>query len=91
MRKQNMSGMLAVIAGLAVAAGAGPIDPPAGPVQSTMKGLDQIEPRIAINAVNTPGDDDATPSTFKITQPGSYYLAGNLTGETGKAGSRRAM
>ncbi len=50
---------------------AGPLNPPAGPVASTYKTLSEVEPRIAINATNTPGD--AT-SVFKITQPGSYYL-----------------
>ncbi len=54
---------------------AGPLDPPAGPVTPTYKTLTEVEPRIAINAVNTPGD--AT-SIYRITQPGSYYLAGNI-------------
>jgi len=67
-------------------AGAGPLDPPSGPVQGTMKTLEQIEARTPINAQTCPGDDDATPSTFKITQPGSYYLTGNVTGETGRIG-----
>lgn len=62
---------------------AGPLDPPPGPVASTHKTLSEVEPRIAINATNTPGD--AT-TTFRITQPGSYYLTGNMTGEVGKAG-----
>lgn len=62
---------------------AGPLDPPAGPVGPTYKTLAEVEPRIAINAVNTPGDAN---SLFKITQPGSYYLTGNVTGETGKHG-----
>ena len=61
---------------------AGPLSPPAGPVAPTPG----PEPRIAINPANTPGDNDATPSTFKITQPGSYYLASNLTGADGKDG-----
>ncbi|MDP1660874.1 MAG: hypothetical protein Q8L55_03070, partial [Phycisphaerales bacterium] len=72
---------------LAAAAGfAGPLSPPVGAVSSSMKTLAEVEPRIAINATNTPGDADATPSTFKITQPGSYYLTGNITGESGKDG-----
>ncbi len=62
---------------------AGPLNPPAGPVASTYKTLSEVEPRIAINSVNTPGDAD---SLFKITQPGSYYLTGNLTGVAGKHG-----
>ena len=74
---------LAMFAGLAVA---GPINPPAGPVTSTMKTLSEVEPRIAINATNTPGDADATPSVFKITQPGTYYLTGNFTVPAGRIG-----
>lgn len=62
---------------------AGPLSPPAGPVTSTYKTLGDVEPRIAINAVNTPGDAD---SVFKITQPGSYYLTGNVQGVVGKHG-----
>jgi hypothetical protein len=62
---------------------AGPLDPPGGPITSTAKPLAEVEPRIAINATNTPGDAD---SLYKITQPGSYYLAGNVTGEVGKHG-----
>lgn len=58
---------------------AGPLSPPAGPVAPTAG----PEPRIAINATNTPGDAD---SLFKITQPGSYYLTGNITGVAGKHG-----
>jgi hypothetical protein len=55
---------------------AGPLNPPAGPVAGTHKTLTEVEPRIAINATNTPGDAD---SLFKITQPGSYYLTGNVS------------
>jgi parallel beta-helix repeat protein len=62
---------------------AGPLNPPAGPVASTYKTLTEVEPRIAVNAVNTPGDAD---SLLKITQPGSYYLTGNITGVVGKHG-----
>src|SRR5689334_9465486 len=62
---------------------AGPLDPPAGPVTPTYKTLTEVEPRIAINAINTPGDAD---SLFKITKPGSYYLTGNITGVVGRHG-----
>lgn len=62
---------------------AGPLDPPPGPVTSTGKTLAEVEPRIAINATNTPGD--AT-SVYKITQPGSYYLPRNVGGAAGKHG-----
>lgn len=55
------------------AASGGPLDPPVGPIESTGKTLTQIEPRIAINSTNTPGDDNAT---FVIRASGSYYLTG---------------
>lgn len=63
--------------------GAGPLDPPAGPITGTAKPLAEIEPRIPISLTNTPGDAD---SLFKITEPGSYYLTGNITGVAGKHG-----
>jgi hypothetical protein len=75
------------LAGIAVLASArahaGPLDPPAGAVASTAKPLAELEPRTAINATNTPGDFN---SLFQITQSGSYYLAGNITGVSGKHG-----
>jgi parallel beta-helix repeat protein len=57
---------------------AGPLDPPASPVSTAGP-----EPRIEINATNTPGDDN---SLFRITEPGSYYLASSVSGETAKHG-----
>lgn len=66
-----------------LAALAGPITPPPGPVASTHKTLTEVEPRIAISFANTPGDAD---SIFKITEPGSYYLTGNIAGASGKHG-----
>lgn len=71
---------------LAVAAGsllAGPLAPPVGPISSSHKTLTDVEPRTAISATNTPGDAD---SLYKITQPGSYYFTGNITGVAGKHG-----
>lgn len=62
---------------------AGPLTPPVGPVASTMKTLEQVEPRIPIGLDTTPGDAD---SLYRITQPGSYYLTGNVTGVAGKSG-----
>src|SRR5438034_11001068 len=62
---------------------AGSLTPPAGPITGTMKSITEVEPRIAINATNTPGD---TNSLFKITQPGSYYLTGNIAGVASKHG-----
>jgi parallel beta-helix repeat protein len=67
----------------ASAALAGPLDPPPGPIAPTAKPLAEVEPRIAINATNTPGDAD---SLFRITQPGSYYLTGNIIGVASKHG-----
>ncbi|MBY0112340.1 MAG: hypothetical protein K2Y21_05930 [Phycisphaerales bacterium] len=66
----------ALAAMLATIAFAGPLNPPAGPVAPTAKPLAEIEPRIAINAINTPGDAN---SFYRITQPGSYYLAANVS------------
>lgn len=62
---------------------AGDLTPPAGPVTGTFKTLTAVEPRIAVNAVNTPGDAS---SIFVINQPGSYYLEGNVFGVAGKSG-----
>jgi Right handed beta helix region len=60
----------------------GSLTPPGTPAP-TMKTLDQVEARTIVNATNTPGD--AT-NTFIISQPGSYYLTGNITGASGKHG-----
>ncbi len=62
---------------------AGPLTPPPGAIVGTHKTLTEVEPRIAINATNTPGNATAL---FRITQPGSYYLAGNVTGVAGRHG-----
>ncbi len=71
---------LVITAGLSVA---GPLDPPAGPIAGTYKTLTEVQPRIAISATNTPGDAD---SLYRISQPGSYYLTGNILGVAGKKG-----
>lgn len=55
---------------------AGPLSPPAGPVASTYKTLTEVEPRTVLSAATTPGSSFAV---YRITQPGSYYLAGNVT------------
>lgn len=73
---------LAGVAGVAALANltkAGPLTPPGGPVSSTPG----PEPRIAVNAQNTPGSPAAL---FVISQPGSYYLTGNVKGVLGKHG-----
>ena len=51
---------------------------PSAPPNSTMKTLDEVEPRIPIPASQSSAD------TFEITQSGSYYLEGNRNcSETG--------
>ncbi len=61
---------------------AGELAPPPGPVEPTGR----FGPRIEINQANTPGDNDLTPSLYKITEPGSYYLGGNVSGAANKHG-----
>ena len=81
--------MLAGIGGLAAGAfltgrsHAGPLDPPPGPIDSTGKTLTEVEPRIAINQTNTPGDAEGV---FVISQPGSYYFTSDVTGVSGRSG-----
>ncbi len=64
---------------------AGPLNPPAGPLGSTYKTLSDIEPRIAVQSLS--GDSTAL---YVISQPGSYYLTGNITGTAGKGGIKVA-
>jgi hypothetical protein len=79
MRINPKFALAALLAGaLACLCSAGTLSPPAGPVGSTMKTLSEVEPRIAINSTNTPGQG----ALFTINQPGSYYLAGNITNAT---------
>lgn len=77
---------VSVLGAAAFVVHAGPLSPPAGPVAATYKTLGEVEPRIPIGSATTPGDSDATPSLYKITQPGSYYLTGNITGVSGRIG-----
>jgi parallel beta-helix repeat protein len=79
MSAMRLSFAACLAAVLSFAAAAGPLNPPAGPIAPTPG----PEPRTPISGVNTPGDAD---STFKITQPGSYYLTGNVTAAPGKHG-----
>ena len=71
------------IAALVAPAPAGDLTPPTGPIEPTLKDLDEVEPRTPLNLENTPGDAS---SVFKITNAGSYYLIGNLKGVSGKHG-----
>jgi hypothetical protein len=60
----------------------GSLTPPGAPAP-TMKTLNQIEARTPVDAINTPGNAS---EQFIITQPGSYYLTGDIAGVTGKDG-----
>ena len=87
-RGWTVAGAMAIMAGFA-AGGAwaqGPLNPP-GPPLASMKTLAQIhaqavlaEPRTALSAENTPGQSNYV---YAVTNPGSYYLTGNLTATNG--------
>ncbi|MCA9309680.1 MAG: right-handed parallel beta-helix repeat-containing protein [Phycisphaerales bacterium] len=64
---------------------AGDIVPPAGPVDSTMKTLEEVEPRTPIGPETTPAGFGAK---YRITSPGTYYLTGNLVAAAGMDGLR---
>jgi len=72
---------LTIVIAIGYFATAGDLNPPAGAVSGTMKTLVDVEPRIAINATNTPGDAD---SLFRIAQRGSYR--GNTSTSNGVGG-----
>ncbi len=77
-------------AGLALVGGraaAGPLDPPAGPIAPTSKPLADLEPRTAVSASTTPGDAF---TLYIISQPGSYYLTGNIAVPANKTAIRIA-
>lgn len=59
----------------------GSLTPPAGPPAPTMKRLDQIEARTVID----PSQPGFT-LPYTISQPGAYYLAGNVTATGATAG-----
>lgn len=63
--------LAAAIAPLLAHTLAGPLDPPAGPIESTSKPLSEIEPRTALSLTNTPSNGQ---SRFVISTSGSYYL-----------------
>ncbi len=69
MKKVFLSVVAGVVFGLSAPVGAGPLDPPAGPVSSTYKTLDEVEARTAIGGEGT----------IVISSPGSYYLTSNVT------------
>lgn len=62
---------------------AGPLSPPPGPITSTLKTLGEVQPRVLLNATNTPG---VGTNLLNITQPGSYYLGADLVVPAGFSG-----
>ena len=56
---------------------------PTAPPGPTMKTLAEVEPRTPVQSLA--GDAN---SLYVISQPGSYYLTGNITGEPNKCGIR---
>ncbi|MBC7773116.1 MAG: right-handed parallel beta-helix repeat-containing protein [Pyrinomonadaceae bacterium] len=68
----------ALAAGGTLVALAGPLDPPPGPVSSTLPVL-----LSSIDIESLPGDANCK---HLISQPGSYHFSRNITGVAGKAG-----
>lgn len=84
-RLPKFAGSVLVLAALGgiIWASAGDLNPPPGPITSTMKTLSDVEPRVAVQSLT----GDAT-SEYTIGASGSYYLTGNVVGESGKSGIR---
>ena len=72
-----------VVLGLAAIAYAGDLNPPPGPVSSTMKPLDAIEPRRCLN--DLPPDEGAV---VLMTEPGQYFLRADIVAGPGEHGVR---
>jgi hypothetical protein len=65
---------------------AGPLAPPAGPIAPTYKTLAEVQPRTPVQSL--PGNADGL---YVITQPGSYYLTGNIAASTVNQSAIRVM
>lgn len=52
---------------------AGPLNPPAGPVGSTGRTLEEVRPSIPVQSLS-----GSTTATYFISQPGSYHLVDNI-------------
>lgn len=86
MRRADVVGLAVVAAALATVGAVlawGPLNPPAGPVVSTGKSLGEVQPRIPMNFTTTPSTQACW---FRIAQPGSYYLTGNITALPSQSG-----
>ena len=75
---------VAILALLPLSTRAGSLKPSAPP-GLMMKTLDEIEPRVPVQTL--PGDAN---SLYVISEAGSYYLTGNITGEPNKCGIKVA-
>ena len=71
---------LLVVAALSGVIDAGPLDPPGAPAP-TQKTLQEVEPRTPVQSLPSGGT-----AVHVISQPGSYYLTGNITGVSGDNG-----
>lgn len=60
----------------------GSLTPP-GPPGATMLTLSQVQPRIPVDTVHTPGNSS---TEFLISAPGSYYLTTNIIGVSSEYG-----
>lgn len=87
-RQVQILGLAVCLLGLGAQAFAqGSLTPPGAPAP-TMKSLQDIYDAvttgpIAVNSTNTPGNSAVI---YIISQPGSYYLTTNITGEVGRDG-----
>jgi len=94
--RRVLLGALGGAAGIAVMskiAQGGPLNPPAGPIAPTGKTVQEIydkvartdvglsEPRIPVQSLS-----GSATALYVISQPGSYYLTGNIQGVAGKNG-----
>ena len=71
----------------AALASAGNLTPPSGAPAPTMKTLHQVEPRTPIGPTTTPGSTvGGLVSGYTISQPGSYYLTGDVMVPNGTNG-----
>lgn len=82
MKNVNALALLAALAGVAglavITSHAGPLNPPGGPVSSTYKTLNDVQPRTPIQSL--PPNQGPPVAQYAITADGSYYLTGTIFG-----------